>query len=162
MKYYVNVPQIAKGKFPKYMKFAAKIILDKGYFSVGDFFQGLSTAELDKLMTDLADQEQEVQDRNMLLTCLLSIGESLDIEFTDDEEGEDWNKWADIISTRFEMLAKYAFFESLTRKGYLKAYHSNWTLDYTDEGDRIVVEALNDGITDIIKHLLGNQNGNGL
>lgn len=146
---YVDLNEVIKSKkYSKYVKRLAKTIQNDGFCTVADFLRGLTLAELDDFMLILSDASDDRVDQCVLVTTLLSIGEGLDINFEDDVDLDIFNL---TISNRLEFLIKYTLFESLGRKGYLRMFYENWTLDVDVINDSIVVESLNDNITEMIK-----------
>ena len=157
MLYQLNFDVIRDHGYPQYIDDLTYSIENNGYYTVGDFLLNLDDKSLEDLADHLSINNDDMISQNVLLTCLLSVGESIDISYEDDD---DFDKGGDVALQRLTLLTKYALFESLARKGYLIAYYDAWTLDLDDDSGRPVVEAIGDsGITEILKSVWGNKNG---
>ena len=104
---------------------------ERGYLSVGDFFKGLNSTDLDSLRT-LAEytnpeateySEEEVNrgyEAMLMLGIGLSLGEGLELS----ESHCDKSMRGAIIYTTIEALA---------REGLVEAYRENWSMSLDDD-----------------------------
>lgn len=136
----VNVEEVIANKalMPITRKLAKKIQLD-GYVTVGDFIIQVGDEELEDLValaTDALNDDHELYDIKegtkefILLSMLIALGEGLD-----DANSEN-------ILARATFFSRLIVFESLYRKGFINAYHENWTLDLDINNDDVLVEAI--------------------
>jgi hypothetical protein len=100
-----------------------------GYYSIGDFFKGLSDDDLSTLNDwfESRDCEEEI----LLLVLLLSKGEST--ECSD----------LDMLVDRFTKLGIFATSESLYRNGYVDLFHDKLSFG-EDMIDEVFVRSKND------------------
>lgn len=100
-----------------------------GYYSIGDFFKGLSDDDLSTLNDwfESRDCEEEI----LLLVLLLSKGEAT--ECSD----------LDMLVDRFTKLGIFATSESLYRKGYVDLFHDKLSFG-EDMIDEVFVRSKND------------------
>lgn len=139
--YAVNLDEIIANKslMPMTRRLAKKIKTDE-YITVGDFIVQVGDEELEDLVvlaTDALNENEyndyEVSDGTkefILLSMLIALGEGLE------------SANSESIFARASFLSRLIVFESLYRKGFINAYHENWTLDLDINNDDVLVEAI--------------------
>lgn len=132
-----NAEEILKdNNIPAYIKLAVKDLTANGYMTPGEFFESISSSDLEHIMgtiDDLVEYQREFENNPeavrgisdahylMLLAIVLAIGEGM-MSVTDDN--------AEMIFNTFCMLTTL---EVLARKGLIKVHRDKFSFVYLDD-----------------------------
>lgn len=129
--YYVNCSEVAESKeLLAVTRMLANTLMKDNYMSVGEFFKGLSDADLQTLLhgSEMTDENPNMLDDILLLAMMLAGAEGA-------KEIDDENDAMTIVA----QFTSFVALESLYRKKLIKLYHENMSFG-SDLGNKIVAE----------------------
>jgi hypothetical protein len=131
--YSIKLEEVAKDKsFSSVVRLLATDLLKVGYINIGEFIKSMTDNELETLLSGMESDNHKQYEEMLLMGEMLAVGEGCDPSQNDED-----------FAKRAEQLSMLLAIESLARKGFVKAYHENFSF-HDDCGDKIIVEKLDE------------------